>query len=109
MICLLLHNLAPIMSNFRIRGIRFVLHLGSGVGYCPYGAVGEIVRKVKHSSVRIENLLSALYMGTEYFSLARTFRTVWGGMKGSSLLTLGEKRRKTEVSTPLLYYRAKRV
>ena len=71
MICRLLHNLAPIMSNFRIRGIRFVLHLGSGVGYCPYGAVG--------------------------------------GMKGSSLLTLGEKRRKTEVSTPLLYYRAKRV
>ena len=40
---------------------------------------GEIVRKVKHSSVRIENPLSALYMGTEYFSLARTFRTVWGG------------------------------
>lgn len=30
-------------------------------------------------------------------------------MKGSSLLAFGEKRRKTEVSTPLLYYRAKRV
>ena len=45
---------------------------------CCHGS-GEIVRKVKHSSVRIENLLSALYMGTEYFSLARTFRTVWGG------------------------------
>ena len=33
---------------------------------------------------------------------------LWG-MKGSSLLAFGEKRRKTEVSTPLLYYRAKRV
>ena len=44
---------------------------------CCHGS-GEIVRKVKHSSVRIENPLSALYMGTEYFSLARTFRTVWG-------------------------------
>ena len=41
--------------------------------------MGEIVRKVKHFSGRIENPLSALYMGTEYFSLARTFRTVWGG------------------------------
>lgn len=30
-------------------------------------------------------------------------------MKGSSLLAFGEKRRKTEVSTPLLYYRAERV
>ena len=39
---------------------------------------GEPVRKVKYSSVRIENPLSALYRGTEYFSLARTFRTVWG-------------------------------
>ena len=47
---------------------------------CCHGS-GEIVRKVKHSSVRIENPLSALYMGTEYFSLARTFRTVWGGEK----------------------------
>ena len=43
------------------------------------GQSGEIVRKVKHSSVRIENPLSALYRGTEYFSLARTFRTAWGG------------------------------
>lgn len=33
---------------------------------------------------------------------------LWG-MKGSSLPAFGEKRRKTEVSTPLLYYRAKRV
>ncbi len=41
--------------------------------------MGEIVRKVKHSSVRIENPLSALYRGTGYFGLARTFRTVWGG------------------------------
>ena len=41
---------------------------------------GEVVRKVKHSSVRIENPLLALYRGTGYFSLARTFRTVWGGV-----------------------------
>ena len=40
--------------------------------------MGEVVRKVKHSSVRIENPLLALYRGTGYFSLARTFRTVWG-------------------------------
>lgn len=33
---------------------------------------------------------------------------LWG-MKGSSLPAFGEKRRKTEVSTPLLYYRAERV
>ena len=49
---------------------------------CCHGSE-EIVRKVKHSSVRIENPLSALYMGTEYFSLARTFRTVCGGGYGS--------------------------
>ena len=41
---------------------------------------GEAVRKVKYSSVRIENPLSALYRGTEYFCLARTFRTAWGGI-----------------------------
>ena len=39
---------------------------------------GETVRKVKHSSVRIENPIPALYRGTEYFSLARTFRTALG-------------------------------
>ena len=52
-----------------------------------FGAIrgqGEIVRKVKHSSVRIENPLSALYWGTEYFSLARTFRTGWGGDKNEN-------------------------
>ena len=41
----------------------------------------EVVRKVKHSSVRIENPLLALYRGTGYFSLARTFRTVRGGAR----------------------------
>ena len=46
---------------------------------CDCVTVGEVVRKVKHSSVRIENPLLALYRGTGYFSLARTFRTVWGG------------------------------
>ena len=40
--------------------------------------LGETVRKVKHSSVRTENLLLALYSGAEHFSLAMTFRTVWG-------------------------------
>ena len=36
--------------------------------------------------MRIENPFLALYRGTEYFSLARTFRTVWGGemQKGSA-------------------------
>ena len=43
-----------------------------------YPEEGETVRKVKHSSMRIENLLLALCRSTEYFSLARTFRTVWG-------------------------------
>ena len=42
----------------------------------PY--TGETVRKVKHSLVRIGNPLLALYKSTEYFSLARTFQTVWG-------------------------------
>ena len=36
----------------------------------------QTARKLKHSSVRIANLLSALYRGTEYFSLARIFWTV---------------------------------
>ena len=31
------------------------------------------------------------------------------GIRGSSLLAFGEKRRKAEVSTPLQYYRAERV
>ena len=35
--------------------------------------------------MRIENPIPALYRGTEYFSLARTFRTVWGGIKKAAL------------------------
>ena len=46
---------------------------------CDCVTVGEVVRKVKHSSMRIANPLLALYRGTGYFSLAMTFRTVWGG------------------------------
>ena len=46
--------------------------------------VGETVRKVKHSSVGIENPIPALYRGTEYFSLARTFRTALGSKNNSS-------------------------
>lgn len=38
---------------------------------------GETVRKVKHSSVRIENPIPTLYRGMEYFSLAKTFRATW--------------------------------
>lgn len=42
------------------------------------------MRKLKGLSaaslrLRIENLLMALYRSTEYFNLARTFRTAWGG------------------------------
>lgn len=44
---------------------------------------GGTVRKVKHSSVRIENPIPALYSGTEYFSLARTFRTALGSKNNS--------------------------
>ena len=45
----------------------------------------ETVWKVKYSSVRIENPLLALYRGTEYFCLARTFRTVWRGGRSGGL------------------------
>ena len=45
---------------------------------------GATVRKVKHSSVRIENPIPALYRGTEYFSLAKTFRATWGESKNNS-------------------------
>lgn len=31
--------------------------------------------------MRIENPLRAFYRGTEYFSLVRTFRTVWGALE----------------------------
>ena len=48
---------------------------------------GGTGRKVKHSSVRIENPIPALYGGTEYFSLARTFRTAWGEKQKSSVKT----------------------
>ena len=40
---------------------------------------GRLSEKSSISSVRIENPLLALYRCTEYFGLARTFRTVWGG------------------------------
>ena len=39
--------------------------------------------------MRIENPLLALYMGTEYFSLARTFRTVW--RRGRELIGYNEE------------------
>ena len=49
---------------------------------------GETIRKVKYSSVRIEKLLLVLYMSAEYFSLARTFRTVWGGTLCVAVISL---------------------
>lgn len=63
---------------------------------------GETVRKVKHSSVRIENPIPTLYRGTEYFSLARTFRTTWGGSKNNS----GQKKqtRPTQKDQPHSIY-----
>ena len=45
---------------------------------------GETIRKVKHSSVRIENPIPTLYRGMEYFSLAKTFRATWGESKNNS-------------------------
>ena len=57
---------------------------------------GEIVRKVKHSSVRIENPLLAWYRGPGYFSLARTFRTVWGGAVSNRKLLFGLSRTRNK-------------
>lgn len=51
---------------------------------------GETIRKVKHSSVRIENPIPTLYRGMEYFSLAKTFRATWGESKNNS----GQKKNK---------------
>ena len=69
--------------------------------------MGETVRKVKHSSVRIENPLSALYRGTEYFGLARTFRTAWGAdaekLKG---LVAASLRLKTFNDNPYLKFQS---
>ena len=39
---------------------------------------GETVLKVKVPPVRIENSLSPLYRGTDFSTLAETFKTVWG-------------------------------
>lgn len=53
--------------------------------YCPRGVgdplffLGETVLKVKVPPVRIENSLSPLYRGTDFSTLAETFKTVWGG------------------------------
>ena len=41
--------------------------------------MGETVLKVKVPPVRIENSLSPLYRGTDFSTLAETFKTVWGG------------------------------
>ena len=39
---------------------------------------GETALKVKVPSARIENSLSPLYRGTDFSTLAETFKTVWG-------------------------------
>ena len=59
---------------------------------------GETVRKVKHSSVRIENPIPALYRGTECFSLARTFRTTWGVEAKSKVVSKNKRGRPKRVS-----------
>ena len=41
--------------------------------------LGETVLKVKVPPVRIENSLLPLYRGTDFSTLAETFKTVWGG------------------------------
>ena len=56
--------------------------------------------------MRIENPFLALYRGTEYFSLARTFRTVWGGMQKGLAKTLANplqerKRQDSNLRTAL--------
>ena len=56
--------------------------------------------------MRIENTFLALYRGTEYFSLARTFRTVWGGMQKGLAKTLANplqerKRQDSNLRTAL--------
>ena len=46
--------------------------------------------------MRIENPLSALYRGMEYFSLARTFRTAWGG---NCILDMKNRQKNTAEAT----------
>ena len=49
--------------------------------------------------MRIENPLLAFYRGTEYFSLVRTFRTVWGGEPaGTNLIGAAESERYSSMS-----------
>lgn len=49
--------------------------------------------------MRIENPLRAFYRGTEYFSLVRTFRTVWGRCPaGTSLIGAAESERYSSTS-----------
>ena len=48
----------------------------TGARRCEF--LGETVLKVKVPPARIENLLSPLYRGTDFSTLAETFQTVWG-------------------------------
>ena len=64
---------------------------------------GETVRKVKHSSVRIENPIPALYRGTEYFSLARTYRMALGSKNNSGQKKTNEADPKGSASFDLCY------
>ena len=50
--------------------------------------------------MKIENPLLALYRGTEYFSLARTFRTVWGGKRRVSAHKISTTGAKTHDLPP---------
>ena len=87
-----------IQCHFEISGIRKDGGYDSGLNHgdiaimCPLERVfflkicatqvlptGETVLKVKAPPVRIENSLSPLYRGTDFSTLAETFKTVWGG------------------------------
>ena len=48
--------------------------------------MGETVLKVKVPPVRIENSLSPLYRGTDFSTLAETFKTVWGGGRSNQTI-----------------------
>ena len=51
--------------------------------------------------MRIENPFLALYRGTEYFSLARTFRTVWGGVTLREYIIIDGQQRLTTITLML--------
>ena len=53
---------------------------------------GETALKVKVPSARIENSLLPLYSGTDFSTLAETFKTVWGEARWVNELALRPKK-----------------